>query len=302
MPRTLILPSGATLIADPRQDSPSFAISIWFPYGSRNETPATRGFVHFIEHMLFKGTTRHDAASLWRSAERVGGYANGFTERDSLCVYSCVPAEDWRLAAELIVEVVFSSIFPPEEFTKEKRVIVSEILQLEDDVEETGFDAFLSLFWPGQAQSWTIAGNREEAERVELAELYRFYRSVFVPKNAVVVATGAFDLNELAEAVQKAINAAEIEVSALVGAAALADPRMVAINPGSPRARRFDGYRRAAASQVYYFDAMQPEAPFAETDYYALGVLNSAWGEASTSRLFQRIREKMGIEIGRALV
>jgi len=104
MIQPIVLPAGPVLLSEGRRDSPSFAISIWFPYGSRNEAPRSWGFVHFIEHMLFKGTARRDAFSLWRAIERTGGYANGFTYRDSLCVYCCVPAQYWRLAAELMAE------------------------------------------------------------------------------------------------------------------------------------------------------------------------------------------------------
>ncbi|HCO48307.1 MAG TPA: hypothetical protein DIT55_02265, partial [Spirochaetaceae bacterium] len=125
MIQPITLSAGARLIPERRQGSPSFAISIWFPFGSRNEAPAARGFVHFIEHMLFKGTDRHDAYSLWRAIERTGGYANGFTDRDGVCIFSCVPSPEWKLAVDLTAEAAFSSIFSPAEFEREKQVILS---------------------------------------------------------------------------------------------------------------------------------------------------------------------------------
>jgi len=291
MIQPIVLPAGPVLLSEGRRDSPSFAISIWFPYGSRNEAPRTRGFVHFIEHMLFKGTARRDAFSLWRAIERTGGYANGFTDRDSLCVYCCVPAQYWRLAAELMAEAAFSSTFPAEEFEKEKQVILSEILQIEDDVEETAFDTFLGHFWSGHPAAKPIAGSAAEVNAINRGSLHDFYLRTFAPSNALIAASGDFDEGRLADVLNEALNDALRDSPSAIGRGI---PQGI-IPAVTPPAASLRGYAKAAASQVYYFDAIQLAPPLGSRDFFALCAVNAILGEASTSRLFQRIRERLGL-------
>ena len=301
MIQPIILPAGATLLTERRRGSPSFAFSIWFPVGSRNEAPDERGFVHFAEHMLFKGSHRRDALSLWRAIERTGGYANGFTERDAMCVYCCVPAADWRLAVSLLSEAAFASSFPPEEFEKEKQVILAEIEQVEDDIEETGYDAFLKRFWPGHPASLPIAGCLDEVRAIRREALVAFCRETLSPSRAIIAVSGDVEAAELADAVDEAIadslriagRPAPGAAAAAPGAAAAAARRLS--EPGAPIAKAFRGFTRAPSAQIYYFDALQIEAPFAGDDFFALSLVNGTLGEASTSRLFQRVREQLGL-------
>ena len=302
MIQPIVLPAGTALLSERRRDSPSFAFSIWFPFGSRNEAPAARGFVHFIEHMLFKGTERHDAFSLWRKIERTGGYANGFTERDCVCIYCCVPSNEWRLAVELIAEVAFSSTFPAEEFDKEKQVILAEIMQIEDDIEESAFDAFLARFWPDNPAAKPIAGSCAEVEAINCDALFAFYREFFTPARAIVAASGDFDGELLAQTVDLAIRRATELAHGGASTGAPSDTpldtfpcTLLSAESGAPSSKTFRGYTKAPASQVYYFDVLQLDLPFTARDFFTLSVVNGILGEASTSRLFQKIREKLGL-------
>lgn len=284
MIQSISLSAGATLIPERRQGSPSFAISIWFPFGSRNEAPEVRGFVHFIEHMLFKGTNRHDAFSLWRAIERTGGYANGFTDRDGMCIFSCVPSSDWRLALDLTTEAAFSSIFSSSEFEREKQVILSEILQIEDDIEETAFDAFLQRYWPGHPAALPIAGEAAEVEAIGREALYAFYKDIFNPTNALIVTSGDVDSKSLVEA-----------LDASIFRTAARDQPETLIHSETPAAKSFRGYTKARSSQVYYFEAAQLDPPYSMKEYFGLSAINGVLGESSTSRLFQKVREELGL-------
>lgn len=298
MIQPIILPAGATLLSERRRGSPSFAFSIWFPIGSRNEAPDQRGFVHFAEHMLFKGSFRRDALSLWRAIERTGGYANGFTERDAMCVYCCVPAADWRLAVSLMTEAVFASSFPPEEFEKERQVILAEIEQVEDDVEETGYDAFLKRFWPGHPASLPIAGSLGEVRAIKRDVLAAFCLENLSPARSIIAVSGDVEDAPLAAAIDEAIAdslriAGRLALDGAVQAGEAAERRTR--DPGAPAAKAFRGFTRAPSAQIYYFDALQMEAPFGGSDFFALSLVNGTLGEASTSRLFQRVREQLGL-------
>ncbi len=293
MIQPIILPAGATLLSERRRGSPSFAFSIWFPIGSRNEAPDERGFVHFAEHMLFKGSFRRDALSLWRAIERTGGYANGFTERDAMCLYCCVPSPDWRLAVSLMAEAAFASSFPVEEFEKERQVVLAEIEQVEDDVEETGYDAFLKRFWPGHPASLPIAGSLDEVRAIRRDALAAFCRETLSPSRAIIAVSGDVDAALLSAAIDESIAEALRIAGRPAAGAAAAMPRLS--EPGAPIAKAFRGFTRAPSAQIYYFDAAQIEAPFAGGEFFALSLVNGALGEASTSRLFQRVREQLGL-------
>lgn len=283
----LRLPRGAALAAETAEGARSFAVGFWFPIGSRHEAPQERGFVHFVEHMVFKGTVRHGAAELSRRIERVGGYLNAFTDRDSICVHCQVPAARWRLALDLLVDMLFASTFKEGDFLREREVIVSEIQSALDDPEECSHDAFLASVWPGDPLSRRIAGESGDLRRATRDALYDFYRKEFAPSRLVVTAAGPISPAEVAA-----------ELSLLLESLP-ADDRSAGLAPDrlarTPDFSRSSAYVSAEMEQVHFFEAVQLPPPFDEKDYYALSALNGAIGEASSSRLFLSLREDKGL-------
>lgn len=301
MPEMLRLPRGATLVAERAELSRSFAVGFWFPWGSRHEKPEERGFVHFVEHMAFKGTSRRSAAELSREVDRVGGYINAFTDRDSLCLHCLVPASEWRFALDIVADMAFASTFEEEDFSRERDVVVSEILTALDDPEDSAHDEFLAAIWPGDPASRKIAGESSEVERIRRDSLYDFYSRAISPSCLLAAAAGPMDPAEVAEELGRIVEAAPgcastpARVQAGPGearavSAALA-PRMAA----TPRFKAARSFRRASIGQVHYFEAVQLEPPFGASDYYDLAALNGVLGEASSSRLFQALRERGGL-------
>jgi len=277
------LPSGPLLLSERCPGLGSFTISAWIPNGSRHEAPGNRGFFHFIEHMLFKGTSSHDSYSLLKLLEASGGFINGFTDRDSTCLSFTVPASDWQLVARLSARMFFDSTFPVEEFEKERRVILSEILQVEDDVEESAFDAYLDRFWQGDPAALSIAGTTADVAAIDRDALFSFYRRFFTPGNALFVASGEFDDSMLADSLDASI----LECR-------LADCGQALPESREPPARTFSGYRKGDSSQVHYFDGFHMAGVRTARELADLSIVSNVLGESSTSRLFHRIREKMG--------
>ncbi|MGA2545674.1 MAG: pitrilysin family protein [Rectinemataceae bacterium] len=289
---TLRLPRGAALVAETAEAARSFAVGFWFPIGSRHEAPQERGFVHFVEHMTFKGTTKRSAAGISREIDRVGGYLNAFTDRDSICIHCQVPAARWRLALDVLADMAFNSVFRIEDFEREREVIVSEILSARDDPEERSHDEFLTSIWPSDPLSRKIAGESEDIRRITRDALYSFYEAEFSPRSLLVTASGPLPPADVAEALSSLLEGpprgyAEQSVS----------PRRVSSRrpEATPLFRRASGYKRADMEQVHYYEAVQLDPPFCENDYYALAALNSALGEASSSRLFLSLREEKGL-------
>lgn len=281
----LRLPRGAALAAEYASGTRSFAAGFWFPLGSRHEAVHERGFVHFVEHMTFKGTARRSSGTLSREIDRVGGFMNAFTDRDSICLHCLVPASQWRLALDVLVDMAFFSLFEDDDFEREREVIVSEILAARDDPEESAHDEFLAAIWPGDPMARKIAGEPEDLASVTREALYSFYQGNFGPSNLIATAAGPVEPANVAS-----------ELSVLLSSPGF-DGRASAARrlERSPRFSSAREYRKASIGQVNYFEAMQLEPPFSFSDYYAFAALNGAIGEATSSRLFQSLREEQGL-------
>jgi predicted Zn-dependent peptidase len=282
----LRLPGGAALAAEEAEGARSFAVGFWFSLGSRHEAPRERGFVHFVEHMVFKGSGRHSAAELSRAIERVGGYLNAFTDRDSICVHCQVPASEWRLALDILVDMAFCSSFKEEDFEREREVIISEILAGLDDPEECSHDEFLASIWPGDPLSRKIAGEPEDIKRITRDALYDFYISEFVPSRLLVTSAGPVSAEKVALELARLFEA--LPADRLSRTTQSRPEETPAFSAGR-------SYRKVAMEQVHYYEAVQVEGPFSEDDYYALSAVNGELGESSSSRLFLSLREDRGL-------
>lgn len=285
MIQPIALPRGALLLEEAARGARSFALGFWFPLGSRHEAPSERGFVHFVEHMVFKGSSRRSAQDFAREVDRVGGYLNAFTERDTLCFYCIVPAPHWRLAVDILTDLVLDATFPEDEFEREKTVIVSEILASSDDPEEASHDAFIERIWPGDPLARKIAGEVGDAEATTRDALYAFYRRMLRPEHLVVSASGPVEDGSLADELGRCLSRLPPPGSAPVGYPETAAPSFTACRSFLP----------APTSQVYLYEALPIAGSTSPDDYYVLSVLNGALGESVSSRLFQDLREKRGL-------
>ncbi len=285
MIREIALPRGALLIEESAAGARSFAVGFWFPLGSRHEAKTERGFVHFVEHMVFKGSARRSAQDFAREVDRVGGYLNAFTERDTLCFHCVVPKAYWRLALDIMVDLVLGATFPDEEFERERQVIQSEILAAGDDPEEASHDGLLARLWPGDSLSRKIAGEVDDLEKVTRDALYGFYRRRLTCDHLIVSISGSVDERDV-----------EQELSRLLDAMLPSDMAPEPYPPEPPPtfapARAFE---MAAVSQIYLYEALEVSEGGDPDDYYVLSVLNGALGESMSSRLFQNLREKQGL-------
>ena len=281
----IALPRGAILLEEAAEDARSFAVGFWFPLGSRHEAASERGFVHFVEHMVFKGSARRSAQDFAREVDRVGGYLNAFTERDTLCFHCTLPQAHWRLALDILVDLVFNAAFPEGEFAQEKSVIASEILAAADDPEEASHDAFVERLWPGDPLARKIAGEVEDIEATERDRLYGFYKRRLVPEHLVVAVSGPIEGGAIAD-----------ELSRLLSALPPSTEKAEAYPPEpAPQFSPEGGFLAAPIGQVYLYEAIQIEDRGRPEDYYVLGVLNGAFGESMSSRLFQNLRERRGL-------
>ena len=140
-----VLDNGIRVVSQEMTDHRSVSLGIWVENGSRHELPDENGISHFIEHLLFKGTTTRTAAQIAEEMDAVGGLLNAFTSKEHTCYYAKVLDEDLPLASDLLTDIFLNSSFDGEEIERERSVILQEISQAEDTPDDYVHDLRILL-------------------------------------------------------------------------------------------------------------------------------------------------------------
>ncbi len=131
--RRTVLPSGVRILSEQVPGARSATIGYWVAVGSRDEVPATYGSTHFLEHLLFKGTTSRSALEIAVSFDSVGGEHNAVTAKEYTCYYAKVQDRDLPMAVEVLSDMITSSVIDEVEFENERGVILEELAMADDD-------------------------------------------------------------------------------------------------------------------------------------------------------------------------
>lgn len=293
-----LLPNGIRLVTEPIAASNSAAIGFWFPAGSRDELPGQGGITHFIEHLLFKGTPGLSAAELARFFDRIGGYVNAFTERELVCLMCVVPPSNVPDAVGVMMDMITSSVFSDQDIENERSVIISEILSINDDPDETGMEAAISVIYPDNPISRPIAGTIDGVQSLSPSAIRSFYRDRFAAALPLVTAAGNIDRELLAGRLASFPHSGSgHETSHNVprltdrGASSV----ISAGNQGVPiwNAGRFA--RVSPFKQAQVFLSFPVSTIRTAKTWYSWAVLNAIIGDTVSSRLFQSLREKSGL-------
>ncbi|MCR4765743.1 MAG: insulinase family protein [Bacteroidaceae bacterium] len=171
--------------------------------GTRDEEEDTPGMAHFIEHMLFKGTTRRKAWHILNRMEYVGGDLNAFTNKEETVIYCSFMRQDFRRAAELLTDLAFHSIFPQHEIEKECEVIIDEIKMYEDSPAELIFDDFENLIYAGHPLGRNILGNAEHLRSYGKPHADAFFHRYYKPDNMVFFVLGNYTIDQVVKVIEK---------------------------------------------------------------------------------------------------
>lgn len=279
MIQTFRLENGARVILEPFEHTGALSIGFWVTSGSRDEPEQQRGYTHFLEHMLFKGTRKRSAYQIAQQIDRVGGFINAFSEKELTAFYCTLPSEHDALAIDVLSDMFYSSLLAEGEIEKEKQVIINEIKAIDDNPEEKGHEYFLKGLWDGHPLSRRISGEEENVKGITRGGLVEFLQERFTASNLIVSAAGRLDPRRIVDLLNRA----------LVNTTAPGD---------GVETRRFRPERTSSwvcvpdkFSQVNLFTGLtyQPSGKLA--DYYSELVFSTLFGESMSSRLFQRLRE-----------
>ena len=158
--------------------------------GSRNERDNEHGMVHFIEHMLFKGTRKRKTYHILSSLEDAGGELNAYTTKEETAIHASVLKEEFEKAVDIISDITFNSVFPAKEIEKEKDVIIEEINSYLDDPAELIFDDFEEMIFPGQPIGRNILGTPVTVKSFTQKALFQFFTGNYKTNQMVFCSVG----------------------------------------------------------------------------------------------------------------
>jgi predicted Zn-dependent peptidase len=284
-----VLPSGLRVITESLPAVRSAAFGIWAGVGSRDEDAAHAGATHYLEHLLFKGTSRRTALEISVAIDAVGGELNAFTGKEYVCYYARVLDDDLPLAIDVLCDMVTSSLIAPRDVEAERGVILEEIAMNEDDPADAVHEAFGAQLFGDTPLGRPILGTADSVSGISRDQIAQYYAARYTPDALVVAAAGNLDHGQVAELTEHAFKSK-------MGYAERrpAPPRLR--RPGAPPVPTYQGVRLVSRG-IEQANMVLGCAALARTDdrRFALGVLNAALGGGMSSRLFQEVREKRGL-------
>jgi len=275
------LDNGVTVVHERNPVSRAFTIGVWTRSGGRDERVSDEGLCHFLEHMLFKGTPSRSAFDISLEIERVGGSLDAFTSKDTMCVYAQVLESQRHLAIDLISDMLMNSTFADDLVEVERRVVLEEIGEVDDAPDDLVHELFAAAVFPDHPLGRPILGNKKSVAGFTRADLKRFRKRVFRGSNLVVAVYGNISESELRKVCTERF----------------------AFDPGDLRrgtTRLRNGgkpVRRMVRRKLHQQHVCIGSRTFSyhEARRFPLMVLTTLLGGGMSSRLFQRIREDMGL-------
>lgn len=275
------LASGLTVVTETMVGSRSASFGCWVRVGARDEPAELAGASHFLEHLLFKGTSTRSGRELSETVEAVGGELNAHTAHEHTAFYARVPAPAAAVGLELLVDVVTDPAFTADDVESERQVILEELHLAVDEGEDRVVSLAHEALWGDHPLGREVLGSLDTIASMTWEDIRGFFDHHYHPENLVLVAAGAVDHDEVVRAAHR-------------WGAQVPGPRPVRTAPaGEVPVRRRALLRRPA--ELAHLCLAWEGAGAEDADRYAVAVANQIYGGGLSSRLFQEIRERRGL-------
>jgi len=278
-----ILANGLRVITVPMKDNPTVTVLVLVEAGSKYEEKRVSGISHFLEHMCFKGTAkRPKAIDISKGLDALGSEYNAFTAQEYTGYYAKSDARHFREVADVIFDIFLNSTFPETELEKEKGVIVEEINMYRDTPTRHVQDLVMTLLYGDQAAGWNIAGDKDTVENMQRVDFLAYKGAHYLPEGMIIVVAGQIDESEVLAEVRKSFD--PIPRGHKAG-------KLTTVEKQSSPAVLLE-YKKTDQTHLVLaarsLDLMSPKTP-------GLSVLSAILGGGMSSRLFQKLREEMGV-------
>jgi predicted Zn-dependent peptidase len=278
-----VAPNGVTVLSEREPNVRSVALGVWVRAASANELRPKMGVSHLLEHMVFKGTERRSAQEIALSLESRGGSLDAYTSRDSTAFHARVLDADLPRALDVITDIVRRPLLRDTDLSLERQVVLEEISTVADTPDDEVFDLTYETMWPSHPYGFQILGTKETVSGLSADDLKQLHSSAYFPGNCVIAAAG----NITHEALLKEVEA-QGWFDGVASQASLPVPPVPAALRGAKRSFEKD---TAQTHIVFATDTI----PYSDRRKYAMLVISNIFGGGMSSRLFQRIREELGL-------
>jgi predicted Zn-dependent peptidase len=275
------LPDGLQVLTEEMPGFRSASVGIWVRAGSIGEQPAEMGVSHLLEHMVFKGTGQRSARDLALVLERLGGSLDAYTTREHTSYQARVLDEHLDVALDVLADLVLNPLLRERDLALEREVVLEEIAQVEDTPDDLVFDLHAAELWGEHPYGYSILGTRATVAALGEAELRRAHGAWYRRPNLVIAAAGNVQHERFVEHVQ------ELFAAAPNGGAPVTPP---AAPPAAPRDVRVS--RDCSQTHIVFGSRTFPHG---DARRIPLILLSTAFGGGMSSRLFQRVREELGL-------
>jgi predicted Zn-dependent peptidase len=274
------LSNGVRVLVEPVSHVGSASIGLWCRTGSADETDAEAGLTHFIEHMLFKGTSKRTAKQIAEEIEGRGGMLNAFTDKEQTCYYCRALAAEAEPAVDVLTDMMTGSLLDPEEIEREKGVILEEISRGEDEPGDHVHHLHLQGLWPDHRLGLSVIGTRESVSSFGRGHFVDYMQRQYRAENVLLAAAGNVDPAEVARW-------AEERLGHLPSGATKTPMPRPSPNPGTNLVGK-------DVEQVHFCIGTEGVSVY-DDEVYVAAVLDGLLGSGMSSRLFQEVRERRGL-------
>jgi len=281
--RRTILPNGLTVLSEHMPGVRSVSFGAWVRAASLHEPRDRMGVSHLLEHMVFKGTARRSAHEIALSLEALGGSLDAYTSREHTVYQGRILDEHLSEAADVIADIVFRPTLKQSDLLLERKVILEEIGMVEDTPDDLVFELHNEALWGAHPYGYSILGTRDTVNGLGVGELRDLHTRAYHPGHLVIAAAGNVEHEQLLD-----VLASTGWTDAIAG-----DPTPMRSTP--PRAEAPSTRHVMRDGAQTHIVAGTTAVPHGDPRRFSLLLLSMLLGGGMSSRLFQRVREELGL-------
>jgi len=278
-----VLKNGLRVVTVPMKDNPTATVLVLVEAGSKYETKKVNGISHFLEHMCFKGTTkRPKAIDISKELDALGSQYNAFTAQEYTGYYAKSDAKHFDKIFDIVSDIYLNSTFPETEIQKEKGVIIEEINMYEDLPNRHVQDLVMKLLYGDQPAGWNIAGEKKNILEMKRSDFISYKKDHYLPEATVLIVTGAVTEREVMDKVNKIFG--KIPRGKKKG--------KLKVKEIQKKPEVLINFKKT--DQTHFVLGVRSYGLFGKKNA-ELSVLGGILGGGMSSRLFQKLREEMGV-------
>ena len=278
-----ILKNGLRVVTVPMADNPTVTVLVLVEAGSKYETKKINGISHFLEHMCFKGTEkRPKAIDISKELDAIGSQYNAFTAQEYTGYYAKSDAKHFKQIFDIVSDIYLNSTFPETEMQKEKGVIIEEINMYEDMPPRHVQDLMMELLYGNQPAGWNIAGEKKNILEMKRDDFTTYKKAHYLPKATTIVVAGKVNEKEVMQEINKIFGKIP---------AGKKSPK-IKVKEKQTKPEVLIKFKKT--DQTHFVLGLRSFDLFDKKNS-VLSVLGGVLGGGMSSRLFQKLREEMGV-------